>query len=304
MFIREGVKLLEEQQGDGDVVQRQREYILSIRFTLNRGEVVASPPVSFRPAPGQRLHEDGFLEHRTRINRNWLIPGLFYAVQGMRIGGYRKVAISPHLAYGEKGLPDTIPPNAKLIAEIKVLREAVKSWRQRHETEIPEAERITQDELCQRYGITRPTLWHWHKQGQFPTPTMVDRTVCWRRSSIEQWEADGRPQARLSPDEIDKQREQAFVRLRQLVLGPSDSADQHPAELTPVEREELTKLMEEIDRSHEQLADRAVELALLMDEADQWTGAPIEMILNSDTPGSGFWECVEDALQKMPPTAE
>jgi len=40
----------------------------------------------------------------------------------MKVGGYRKVSISPRLAYGEKGLTDLIPPNAKIIAEIKVLR--------------------------------------------------------------------------------------------------------------------------------------------------------------------------------------
>ena len=40
----------------------------------------------------------------------------------MKVGGYRKVTISPHLAYGEKGIPGIIPQNAKLTAEIKVLR--------------------------------------------------------------------------------------------------------------------------------------------------------------------------------------
>ncbi|MCP4389094.1 MAG: peptidylprolyl isomerase [Gammaproteobacteria bacterium] len=50
-----------------------------------------------------------------------LIGGIFYAVQEMNVGGYRKVTIAPHLAYGETGIPDTIPPNAKLTVEIKVL---------------------------------------------------------------------------------------------------------------------------------------------------------------------------------------
>ena len=65
-----------------------------------------------------------FFEHRVRIDRENLIPGIFYSVQGMKVKGYRKVIISPHLGYGERGIPDVIPKNAKLTVEIKVLQEA------------------------------------------------------------------------------------------------------------------------------------------------------------------------------------
>ena len=41
----------------------------------------------------------------------------------MKVGGYRKVVISPHLAYGLTGIPGIIPENAKITAEIKVLKE-------------------------------------------------------------------------------------------------------------------------------------------------------------------------------------
>ncbi|MHC4144467.1 MAG: FKBP-type peptidyl-prolyl cis-trans isomerase [Planctomycetota bacterium] len=126
MLIKKGVKLLEETEGNGESVQRQRNYVVAIRFTLNRGEVLSSVPVSFYLDNNRKLHDNGYFEHCTRINRGCLIPGLFYAMQSMKIGGYRKVSISPHLAYGEKGIPDTIPPNAKIIAEIKVLREVKK----------------------------------------------------------------------------------------------------------------------------------------------------------------------------------
>ncbi len=37
---------------------------------------------------------------------------------GMKVGGYRKVHVSPHLIYRDKGIPDLIPPNAVLICEI------------------------------------------------------------------------------------------------------------------------------------------------------------------------------------------
>ncbi len=120
MWIKKGVKLLEETPGTGKQVRRQAIYLLAIRITLNRGDII-------KKADSCIAHtidaEDGFLESRIRIDREQLIAGIFYAVQGMKIGGYRKVAIAPHLAYREKGVPGVIPNNAKIIAEVKVLRE-------------------------------------------------------------------------------------------------------------------------------------------------------------------------------------
>ena len=56
-----------------------------------------------------------------RIDRRSLINGLFYGVEGMRIGGTRRLEIAPHMAYGDRGVPDRIPPGAMLIAEITFL---------------------------------------------------------------------------------------------------------------------------------------------------------------------------------------
>lgn len=126
MKLKKGIKLIEETEGTGNYVQRQRNYIVAIRLTLNRGDVVQVPKkcLSHSIDRNSRVEEDGFFEHRVRIDRENLIPGIFYAVQGMKLKGYRKVIISPHLGYGEKGIPGIIPPNAKLIVEIKILREA------------------------------------------------------------------------------------------------------------------------------------------------------------------------------------
>ena len=35
----------------------------------------------------------------------------------MKVGGYRKVRVSPHLAYRENGFADLIPSDAVLIVE-------------------------------------------------------------------------------------------------------------------------------------------------------------------------------------------
>jgi FKBP-type peptidyl-prolyl cis-trans isomerase len=55
--------------------------------------------------------------------REFLIAGLFYGVEGMRIGGKRTLKISPHLAYRDKGIEAVIPPNAVLEIEVKIHKE-------------------------------------------------------------------------------------------------------------------------------------------------------------------------------------
>ena len=126
MNLKKGIKLIEEIEGTGNYVQRQRYYLLAIRLTLNKGEVVKAPDRCLSHSIDRYLKVDdnSFFEHRVRIDRENLIPGIFYAVQGMKVKGYRKVIISPHLGYGDKGIPGVIPQNAKLIAEIKVLQSA------------------------------------------------------------------------------------------------------------------------------------------------------------------------------------
>jgi FKBP-type peptidyl-prolyl cis-trans isomerase len=39
----------------------------------------------------------------------------------MRVGGLRRITASPHLAFGDQGVPDLIPPNAVRIFEVEHL---------------------------------------------------------------------------------------------------------------------------------------------------------------------------------------
>jgi FKBP-type peptidyl-prolyl cis-trans isomerase len=43
-----------------------------------------------------------------------VIPGLEYGVEGMRVGGKRRLRVGPHLGYREEGVPGVVPANAVL----------------------------------------------------------------------------------------------------------------------------------------------------------------------------------------------
>src|SRR5262249_23255653 len=73
---------------------------------------------------GVRLEDDGeTLITEVRIDRRSLVNGLFYGVEGMRIGGTRRLEIAPHLGYRARGVPGAVPAGALLTAEITILAE-------------------------------------------------------------------------------------------------------------------------------------------------------------------------------------
>jgi uncharacterized protein len=119
--LRSGLTLLEDIPGDGEPVRRQHNYLIRLRLWLHRGEPVRWH-MAWGPVGVARLEDDGeTLITEVRIDRRSLVSGLFYGVDGMRVGGTRRLEIAPHLAYADGGVPGVIPAGALLTAEVTVL---------------------------------------------------------------------------------------------------------------------------------------------------------------------------------------
>jgi hypothetical protein len=119
--LRSGLTLLLDIPGTGEPVQRQHNYTMHLRMWLHRGDPVKWQQ-NWPSAPGLPSVEDEgeLLITPMRVNRGSLMQGLFYGVEGMRVGGTRRLRIAPHLGYGKEGLGSQVPPNAVLTAEISV----------------------------------------------------------------------------------------------------------------------------------------------------------------------------------------
>lgn len=121
-----GIKLLDEKEGHGRAAQKGDRIVYNLKMFLNQGDEV---PLNERQAghvPGDMIRSEGgdrLIDHRIILGRRRAIAGVEYALFGMKPGGYRKVRVSPHLAYGAEGLEGLIPADAVLIVELW-LREA------------------------------------------------------------------------------------------------------------------------------------------------------------------------------------
>lgn len=127
MNIEPGIELIEEKEGIGIAAKKGDRVLYNIRIFLNRGDEV---PINEKQVEQglaadilRREGEKVLVDHQTILGKRRSIAGIERSLIGMKPSGYRKVRVSPHLAYGDKGIPDLIPANAVLVIEIW-LREA------------------------------------------------------------------------------------------------------------------------------------------------------------------------------------
>ncbi|HWH76895.1 MAG TPA: FKBP-type peptidyl-prolyl cis-trans isomerase [Candidatus Binatus sp.] len=121
MRLKSGVKLLEEREGSGEPAKIGDQVVYNLKIYLNKGDEVPRNQRQTEFLPDKMIrHVDGdrLVDHQLVLGSREAIAGVEYALVGMRAESYRRVRVSPHLAYRDEGLGDLIPANAVLIIEL------------------------------------------------------------------------------------------------------------------------------------------------------------------------------------------
>lgn len=128
MKLPSGLEILENQEGSGPIAESGHTIIYNVRIFLNHGdEVLINETQAKLGMPDERIRRENdqiFIDHISTLGKRQAIAGIEKALLGMRVGGFRKVRVSPHLAYGSRGIPGLIPPDAVLNISVW-LREIV-----------------------------------------------------------------------------------------------------------------------------------------------------------------------------------
>jgi FKBP-type peptidyl-prolyl cis-trans isomerase (trigger factor) len=121
MNLRSGIKLLNEIEGAGPPAKKGDQVVYNLKIFLNKGDEVPLNQMQAKHLPQEMLRNVAgyqFADHKTTLGSRDAIAGVEYTLTGMKKGGYRKVRVSPHLAYRDKGLPGLISSGAVLILEV------------------------------------------------------------------------------------------------------------------------------------------------------------------------------------------
>lgn len=102
------LKIEDREVGEGAVAASGQTVHVHYTGTLTDGSkfdssVDRGQPFSFKLGAGQ------------------VIRGWEQGIEGMRVGGKRRLEIPPDLAYGDRGFPPVIPPNSTLVFDVELL---------------------------------------------------------------------------------------------------------------------------------------------------------------------------------------
>jgi phosphinothricin acetyltransferase len=123
---RGGVEYEDLTLGEGSAVAPGCMVKVVYDLLLNRGETI------------QKNQTCSF-----RLGERRVIAGLEYGVEGMRVGGTRRLRVGPHLGYRDEGVPGVVPANAVLEFHLTLLAVA------------PEIER---DATLPTHALLRPAI--------------------------------------------------------------------------------------------------------------------------------------------------
>ncbi len=106
-----GVRITELKIGAGTELRQGRHasvHLEAWRVSDGRSQLVESTKRA-----GRRLE---FL-----LGKGTVVPGLEEGVDGMRVGGKRRLLVPPELAYGESGaFGKLVPPNSSLVMDVEL----------------------------------------------------------------------------------------------------------------------------------------------------------------------------------------
>jgi FKBP-type peptidyl-prolyl cis-trans isomerase len=102
---RGGVEYEDLKLGDGPTADRGSRVEVRYNLFLNRGAQVQENQL-----------------YSFRVGKRRAIPGLEYGVEGMRVGGERRLRVAPHLAYRDQAIPGQVPVRAVLEFYVTLLR--------------------------------------------------------------------------------------------------------------------------------------------------------------------------------------
>ena len=129
--LAKGIDLLNEVVGEGPAAAIGAIVTFNARFYLRQGDEVTRDAeiIAGARANLETRFIDGIelIDHVTKLGKRHPIAGVERSLQGMRAKGYREVLVSPHLAYGDEGIPSLIPPRAMLRVQLWVWTVASRS---------------------------------------------------------------------------------------------------------------------------------------------------------------------------------
>ena len=102
---RGGVEYEDIKLGDGPTADRGTRVEVRYNLFLHRGEQIQENQL-----------------YSFRVGKRRVIPGLEYGVEGMRVGGERRLRVAPHLAYRDQAIPGQVPARAVLEFYVTLLR--------------------------------------------------------------------------------------------------------------------------------------------------------------------------------------